>query len=141
MLRLSADLLAAVVYHATLAHPAEACGLLTGPAGQTEVATRQVPIRNTALDPKAEFVFDVDDQLAAYADMDARGEDPVVVYHSHPRGPAVLSGRDQAHAAHTSAVWLVVATSTRPPQVQAWRMQDGAPVKVKVEVVREKQVS
>lgn len=133
-LLLPADLLAAVVHHATLSHPAEACGILTGPAGQTKTVARQIPMHNAAHDPHTGFVFDVNEQLAAYADMDKRGEDPVVVYHSHPRGRATLSGRDQAHAAHTTAVWLVVATSTRPPQVQAWRMQDGTPVKVEVVV-------
>lgn len=134
MLRLPADLIAEVVYRCTHGHPTEVCGILTGPAGGNHV-TGHIPMTNAAANPRTGFAFDADQQLAAYADMDAHGEDPLVIYHSHPRGPATLSPQDQTHARKTpGVVWLLVATSSSPPQVAAWEMVDGAPVKARIEV-------
>lgn len=139
-LHLPADALARVMGHAKLAQPAEACGIIAGPAGQPTdgdaTADRVIPIANTALDPAAGFVFGADGQLAAYADMDAHGEDPVVLYHSHPRGPAIPSQRDLAGAAGGTCLWLIVAMAAgEPVDVRVWRIRDGAAVEEPLRLV------
>lgn len=134
MLTLPAAVLAAVLQHTATARPAEACGLIAGPARQPDgavVADRHIPMTNNAPDPATGFVFDPAEQLAAYADMDARSEDPVVLYHSHPRGPATPSPRDVAGAA-SAILWLIV---DRAGHVRCWRIADGMATEVDIQVV------
>lgn len=124
-LTLPVGVLAEVVGHAQADYPIEACGLIAGPAGQVETATRIIPLRNASPEPDREFTFDPDEQLGAYQVMDALGEDPVVVYHSHPTGPAVPSATDRAHAS-AGSVWLIVSlTNPADPVARAWRVRGG----------------
>lgn len=145
-LQLPADALAEVVDHCRRAHPREACGIIAGPAGQPALghatATRVIPMANTAPDPSGAFEFDVDEQLAAYAEMDTRGEDPVVLWHSHPAGPATPSAVDVAGAAGGTSLWLIVslAGTTQPhdfhvADVRCWRIIGGQPAEVEIQVV------
>ncbi|MGZ8758888.1 MAG: Mov34/MPN/PAD-1 family protein, partial [Aeromicrobium sp.] len=71
----------AIVAHARRDHPDEACGIVAGAIG-SDLPTRHVPMLNAAMSPTF-YEFDSTDLLKLYRDMDARGEDPVVVYHSH----------------------------------------------------------
>jgi [CysO sulfur-carrier protein]-S-L-cysteine hydrolase len=137
MLRLPADVLAAVVEHCRAAHPAEACGLIAGPAGQDldgePLAHRHIPMSNVASEPDDTFAFDSAEQLAVYAEMDARGEDPVVLYHSHPHGPVRPSPIDLAMAAGTDCIWLIFGINRGV--VAAWLIVDGQANQMDIQVV------
>lgn len=143
MLTLPADALAAVLQHARAEYPNEACGIIAGPAQQANgdaIADRHVPMANTAASPHDWFAFDVTAQLRAYAEMDSRGEDPVVLYHSHPRGPATPSPTDIAMAAGGTCLWLIASLggSTSDPRVtgiRAWQIVEGQATEVEIRVV------
>ncbi|WP_433242464.1 Mov34/MPN/PAD-1 family protein [Actinomadura nitritigenes] len=115
-------LLDAIVEHARAEHPYEACGIVAGPAGTGRPA-RHVPMANTAGDRRRRFRFDPDEQLAVWRDMDARGEDPVVVYHSHPTTAAVPSPSDIGGAWDPSVHYLIVSTRDPVPEVRAYRIK------------------
>lgn len=79
--------LAAAVAHARAAHPHEACGYL-------EASGATVPLGNHAARP--ERAFEVTGVRELYALERACRRGKVVLYHSHPDGPARWSAEDAA---------------------------------------------
>ena len=94
VLTIAQDVLDAIVAHARRDHPDEACGIVAGPAG-SDRPERFVPMLNAARSPTF-YEFDSGDLLRLYRDLDARDEEPVVVYHSHTATEAYPSRTDVA---------------------------------------------
>ncbi len=111
-------------------HPLEACGVLAGPVG-SDRPTRFVPLHNAAA---SEVFYEVapDELLRLYQDLDRRGEEVVVVFHSHTRTAAYPSETDVALAAEPNAHYVLVSTAKSqqippaPPSLRSFRIHDGA---------------
>ena len=134
VLRIRADLVEAIVAHARRDHPDEACGVLAGPEG-SDRPERFVPMLNAARSPTF-YEFDSGDLLRLHRDMDARGEVPVVIYHSHTATEAYPSRTDIGLAQEPDAHYVLV--STREPEtheLRSFRIVDGAVSEEDVEVV------
>ena len=134
VLRIRADLVEAIVAHARRDHPDEACGVVAGPEG-SDRPERFVPMLNAARSPTF-YEFDSGDLLRLYRDMDARGEVPVVIYHSHTATEAYPSRTDIGLAQEPDAHYVLV--STREPEtheLRSFRIVDGAVSEEDVEVV------
>ena len=120
MLTLTPALVDGLLAHARETHPIEACGILAGPAGSDRPA-RLIRMVN-ALSSELGYQFDAIDQLAAYRQMDARGEDPIVLYHSHTGSPAIPSVTDGRFALDLDARYLIVSTADPDrPEIRCWR--------------------
>jgi proteasome lid subunit RPN8/RPN11 len=113
VLTIARDVVDAIVAHARRDHPDEACGIVAGPAG-SDRPERFVPMANAARSPTF-YEFDSHDLLQLYRDLEARDEDPVVIYHSHTATEAYPSRTDVSYASEPGAHYLVV--STREPEV------------------------
>ena len=134
VLRIRADVVEAIVAHARRDHPDEACGVVAGPEG-SDRPERFVPMLNAARSPTF-YEFDSGDLLRLYRDMDARGEEPVVVYHSHTATEAYPSRTDIGLAQEPGAHYVLV--STRDPErheFRSFRIVDGEVTEEDVEVV------
>ena len=134
MLTIGRDVLDAIVAHARRDHPDEACGIVAGPAA-SDRPERFVPMLNAARSPTF-YEFDSTDLLRLYRDLDARDEEPVVVYHSHTATEAYPSRTDVAYASEPGAHYLLV--STREPdrdEVRSFRIVDGEVTEEEVSVV------
>ena len=108
MLTLAQETYDAIVAHAKRDHPDEACGVVAGPEG-SDRAERFVPMVNAAGSPTF-YEFDSTELLALYKDMDARDEEPVVVYHSHTATEAYPSRTDIGLASEPNAHYVLVST-------------------------------
>ncbi len=108
MLRIEKATYDAIVAHARRDHPDEACGVVAGPAG-SDRPVRHVPMLNAARSPTF-YELDPADLLRLYQDMDARAEEPVVIYHSHTATEAYPSRTDIALAAEPGAHYVLVST-------------------------------
>jgi proteasome lid subunit RPN8/RPN11 len=108
MLRIERATRDAIVAHARRDHPDEACGIVAGPEG-SDRPSRFVPMRNAARSPTF-YEFDSADLLQLYKDLDAKGEEPVVVYHSHTATEAYPSRTDIALAQEPNAHYVLVST-------------------------------
>lgn len=108
MLTIRRDLYDAIMAHARADHPNEACGIIAGPA-RSDRPERLVPMAN-AEQSRTFYRFDVAEQLAAWREMDERGEDVVIVYHSHTATKAYPSRTDVAHASEPDVHYVVVST-------------------------------
>ena len=76
--------------------PLEACGLLAGRRNQVEEI---ILVRNQAQSP-VRFVMDPYEQLHAFQQIEANGQELLGIFHSHPAGPETASPADIAEAAY-----------------------------------------
>ena len=124
----------AIVAHAKRDHPDEACGIVAGPAG-SDRPERFLPMLNAARSPTF-YEFDSGDLLRLYRDLDARDEEPVVVYHSHTATEAYPSRTDVSYASEPGAHYLLVSTPDPVvDEVRSFRIVDGQVAEEEVRVV------
>ena len=128
MLTLAQEIYDAIVAHAKRDHPDEACGVVAGPEG-SDRAERFIPMVNAAGSPTF-YEFDSTELLALYKDMDARDEEPIVVYHSHTATEAYPSRTDIGLASEPHAHYVLVSTAEcgseeGPVSVRSYRILDG----------------
>ena len=82
------------------------------------------------------YRFDSGEQLAVWRDLEAAGEEPVVIYHSHTATEAYPSRTDIAYAAEPGAHYVLI--STRDPQtheLRSFRIVDAEVTEEPVRVV------
>ncbi len=122
MLTLKQGLRDQIVAHARADHPDEACGVLPGRDGVPE---RFVPMENEARSPTF-YRFDAMEQYRVWQEMDERGEEPVVLYHSHTATEAYPSRTDVSYASEPGAHYVVVSTADPVVAVlRSFRILDG----------------
>ena len=135
MLVIRRDLVDAIVAHARRDHPDEACGVIAGPEG-SDRPERLVEMANSERSPTF-YRFDSMEQLRVWREMDAAGEEPVVIYHSHTATEAYPSRTDVSIAQEPGAHYVLV--STREPdehEFRSFRIVDGVVTEEPVEVVQ-----
>ncbi|WP_232686314.1 desampylase [Halobacterium zhouii] len=111
----------AVLDHAQVDVPREACGVLVGREqdGERHVEeVRRVP--NVSETPRVAYELDPEATLAAFDDAEAAGRDVLGFYHSHPSGPVRMSARDREQASWPGRVYVLVSLAARPPVLDAW---------------------
>jgi proteasome lid subunit RPN8/RPN11 len=138
VLTIAQEIYDAIVAHAKRDHPDEACGVVAGPEG-TDRAERYIPMVNAAGSPTF-YEFDSSELLALYKDMDARDEEPVVVYHSHTATEAYPTRTDIGLASEPTAHYVLVSTrehgnSDGPVEFRSYRIIDGVVTEEKVTIV------
>ncbi|HYK97817.1 MAG TPA: M67 family metallopeptidase [Candidatus Acidoferrales bacterium] len=113
-----------IVAHAREGAPNEVCGLIAARDGAATRATRCTNVHQT---PTTRYRIDPREQLDAFRDMDARGEELAAIYHSHPASQPYPSPTDRAEAHYPDAVYVLVSLRTAEPEIEAWRIaSDGA---------------
>ena len=127
----------AIVAHARQDHPDEACGVVAGPEG-SDRPERFVEMINAAGSPTF-YEFDSTDLLQLYKEMDARDEEPVVVYHSHTATEAYPSRTDIGLAMEPNAHYVLVSTrenGNNEGQVEfrSYRIVDGEVTEEEVDI-------
>ncbi|MFT4126992.1 MAG: M67 family metallopeptidase [Gordonia sp. (in: high G+C Gram-positive bacteria)] len=133
MLRISHELVDAMIAHARADHPDEACGVIAGPEASDE-PRRFIPMLNAERSPTF-YRFDSAEQLAVWREMDRNDEEPVVIYHSHTATEAYPSRTDISYAGEPGAHYVLV--STRDPEtadVRSYRIVDGAVTEEPIEI-------
>jgi len=132
----------AIVAHAREDHPDEACGVVAGPEG-SDRPERFIPMLNAARSPTF-YEFDSGDLLKLYREMDDRGEEPVVIYHSHTATEAYPSRTDISYASEPNAHYVLVSTRHHEKQTglagddvefRSFRIVDGEVSEEEVEIV------
>lgn len=124
----------AILAHAADDHPDECCGVVAGPAG-SDRPERFVRMTNAERSPTF-YRLDSKEQLRVWREMDDRGEEPVVIYHSHTATEAYPSRTDISYASEPGAHYVLV--STRDPETvefRSFRIVDGEVTEEEVRVV------
>ncbi len=115
--------------HVARAAPEEACGLVAGRGGKS---TAVFPITNVLHSPTA-YRMAPDEQVRALFAMEARGEELLAIYHSHPGGLPTPSRRDLAEAAY-AVVYLIWAPVGGTWVVRGFRLEGEKAQEVPVRV-------
>jgi [CysO sulfur-carrier protein]-S-L-cysteine hydrolase len=134
-IRLTPDLVEALVAHARSEDPNEACGLVIGdrPAADGGVPLRLEPTRNKAASPYR-YEIHPDDLLRLTIQTDDADEVFWAIVHSHVRSPAYPSPTDVGLAFYPDALYLLVSLADDEPALGAYRILDGVihPVEILV---------
>ena len=124
MLTIDARLVNAMIAQARKDHPIETCGIIAGCEG-SDVPLRLIPMRNIA-QSETFFTCDPQQQLQVWREMEAQGEEPVVIYHSHTHAPAYPSHADVKHAMEPRAHYVIIPTDSRyEEEIRSFRIADG----------------
>ena len=124
-------------------YPNEACGLVVGtaPAADNGTPVRYEPCRNKAASPYR-YEIHPDDLLRITVATDDADEVFWAIVHSHVKSPAVPSPTDIGLAFYPDALYILVSLSaveadpaTDAPSLRAWRIVNGEPHEVGLEVV------
>lgn len=128
-LQITRDVLEQVVRHSQRDYPEEACGYVISRSDRPFLGVRVIRMRNaTTADPKTNASMDPDEVLAVYDDLDALGEDPIAVYHSHTDShmdsPTKMSPKDLANAHDPDLAHLIVSLQDpNRPLARAYRVE------------------
>ena len=134
MLTIAQTIVDAIVAHARLDHPDEACGVVAGPAG-SDRPQRFIPMVNAARSPTF-YEFDSKDLLKLYREMDSLDEEPVVIYHSHTATQAYPSRTDISYASEPNAHSVLVSPADEVDvEFRSFRIVDGEVTEEPVEIV------
>ena len=134
MLTIAQTIVDAIVAHARMDHPDEACGVVAGPAG-SDRPERFIPMVNAARSPTF-YEFDSKDLLKLYREMDSLDEEPVVIYHSHTATQAYPSRTDISYASEPHAHYVLVSTADEVDvEFRSFRIVDGEVTEEPVEIV------
>src|SRR6202021_1926192 len=133
MLTLHSALRDKIVAHARADHPDEACGVIAGPAGQDR-PERFIPMLNAQRSPTF-YEFDSLGLLPVWREMDARDEEPSVIYHSHTATEAYPSRTDISYANEPGAHYVLVSTRDEvSTDFRSFRIVDGVVTEEPVEL-------
>ncbi|MDL2336166.1 MAG: M67 family metallopeptidase [Chloroflexota bacterium] len=129
-LRLTAELHDQIVAAARAALPNEAVGLLVG-AGAPE---RYIATRNASASPYR-YSIDPAEQLAAWTELEARGESVLAIVHSHVRSGAEPSATDVELAYFPESLYLIVSLADpAQPDIRAWSIVRGTTTEEKLQI-------
>ncbi|MDP9321180.1 MAG: M67 family metallopeptidase [Chloroflexota bacterium] len=98
------------------------CGLI---AGRDARPTRVIRCVNAHPAPVTRYSIDPREQLRAFREMEASGEELIAIYHSHPVTQPYPSPTDRAEAHYPDAFYVLVSLRDPTPEVRAFRVRDG----------------
>ena len=121
-LRVTRDTMQNVIKLCRIHHPAEACGFIVADS-DSDLGVRLEWIPNVSPSPLREFIMDDDAVRAAYAKFDKAGEEPVAMFHSHPKSEPIMSDKDLAAAQDDSLAYLIISLASTTPRARAYRVE------------------
>ena len=131
----------AIIAQARAEYPNESCGIVIGSGVVDEGGepVRYAACRNEAASPYR-YVIDSQEALRLSIEADDAGQEFWAIVHSHVRSPAIPSPTDIGLAFWPDALYMLVSLADEEagpggePSLRAWRITDGAPVEVDLEV-------
>ena len=69
------------------------------------------------------YTIDPREQLRAFRDMEAKGEELVAIYHSHPITQPYPSPTDRAEAHYPDAFYVLVSLRDATSEIRAYRVR------------------
>ena len=116
-IELSEELRHRIIEHCRRALPNEGCGLL---ALDGDRVAEVYPTGNDDASPTS-YTSPPQEHYDAVMDAESHGWEIRGAFHSHPHGPAQMSGTDLARALRPGWVYLVVGLDGEEPTMGAWR--------------------
>lgn len=129
LITVPAEVRLAIERHAENCYPEECCGLI---ASDSEGQIRFVyPLSNNDRSPTS-FTVSPDESFGAFMHAERNGWTISGSFHSHPKGPDVLSERDVVQAVDPTWIHLLAC----PSGLKAFRIRDGTSREMDISVTR-----
>lgn len=118
-----ADLINKIVAHAREVAPEECCGVVTGTDGEAIAVERA----ENEFAHRMRYRISADEMFRIYKLADARGEEMLAFYHSHPRSEAYPSQTDINEASGLPESLHLICSLSDPeaPVVRAFSIRGG----------------
>lgn len=121
-----------MIAHARSEAPNECCGIIVGSDG---TATKLYRARN-AFESPLRYEIESQDLIRIYNEAQERGEDFLVIYHSHTGSPAEPSQTDINTASYPDSVYVIVSLEDpENPEVRGFWIRDGTVDEAELDVV------
>jgi [CysO sulfur-carrier protein]-S-L-cysteine hydrolase len=132
MLKIPRTIYDNIISHAREGFPLEVCGILGGRDGLVSAIYRM-----TNTDQSNEhFMMEPKEQFAVIKELRAKGEEMLVIYHSHPETPARPSGEDIRLALTPNVSYAIVSLADPDlPVFNSFRISTGLVEPEEFEVV------
>lgn len=134
MLAIHSRLINAIMTQALNYHPVETCGVIAGPAG-SNLPLRFISMHNEV--PSGSFPkFDPQRQLAVWAEMNERGEEPIVIFFSHTHCQAYPTHAEVESAIAPQSHYLIISTeSLNRDAIRSFRIIDRIVIEERIHIV------
>lgn len=116
----------AIVAHARVGLPNEACGLIAGREEQGNRYIEQVYLLENEDHSPEHFTMSPQAQLSAIKDMRAKGLRPLGNFHSHPSTPSRPSQEDIRLALDPRASYMILSLAEQEPVLRSFHIEGGA---------------
>ncbi len=133
--RIDSRLYRQMIDHLSRVQPDEGCGLIAF-SGSRPV--KIYPGTNIHAQPADHYRMDDNEVVDAINEMDRQGWWLGAIYHSHPRSAPTPSTTDIREANWPDALMIIVSLRDSEPETRAYRIIDGEPVEVRLEVLPER---
>lgn len=121
----------AIYDHARDESPRECCGIIGGKAGKTTKIHR---LTNRAEGNRL-YLMDDEQLFGVLKGLDERGEEPMVIYHSHPESPAYPSKTDVEMAFYPDSFYVICSLENpAEPYIRAFTIIDEQIAEAKIEI-------
>ena len=87
--------------------------------------TRVIRCANAHPAPVSRYAIDPVEQIRAFRDMEAKGEELVAIYHSHPITQPYPSPTDRSEWHYPDAFLLLLSLRDTAPEIRAYRVREG----------------
>ena len=130
-MKISTDIVTAIIAQARDEAPLEACGYLAGQDGRV---VRHFPMTNMD-QSEIHFSFDPREQFETIKAAREQGLDLIGVYHSHPTSPAQPSAEDIRLAYDVALSYVIVSLQTKEPDIRSFRIDKDVVLEESVEII------
>lgn len=110
------------ILHLQSCLPQEGVGLWSGAIGAAPSATRFTALQNTADNPLVRYAVHPQEWIEVLTAVQASGEVPLALVHSHPTGDAVPSRQDLQNWYYPDLWCVIVSFRANSPIWRAYRI-------------------
>jgi [CysO sulfur-carrier protein]-S-L-cysteine hydrolase len=130
-LRISREILDAILDHARSIPDRESCGLL---AGRSSVITHFYPTANASPTPATNYEIDSRDLFRIMRELRAAHLELLAIYHSHPTSENSPSPTDIARAYYPDTAYIIVSPRVEAANpIRAFEIRDGRVTEFSIE--------
>jgi proteasome lid subunit RPN8/RPN11 len=134
VLTIPIEFIEAMLTQANQDHPIETCGIIAGLEG-SDMPSRLIPMRNVE-NSQTFFKFDPQQQLQVWKEMAVRGEEPIVIYHSHTSSLAYPSRTDIEYAFEPQSHYVIIPTDpSYQKEIRSFRILHGMVTEERIRIL------
>jgi [CysO sulfur-carrier protein]-S-L-cysteine hydrolase len=130
-IRISREIIVALLTDARTHAPNESCGLLSG---RNSTVTNFHPTQNASPTPKTNYEIAPPDLFRILREIRNQNLQLLAICHSHPATENIPSFTDIARAYYPEAAYLIVSAQSQPP-IRAFQIRAGQVTELSIEII------